>query len=90
MVKELVTLLAGEIRKKLLGLVLQPADNESNVSLFLMQIGGGGRNANAVKSRFRLEISIFKILSISTLEASRKLVIKKLVELYHTITIVNN
>jgi aryl carrier-like protein len=73
---ESAVLLAQEIGKKLLGLVLRPVDDEIDVSLSLAQLGLDSMVAVDVrawwKQMFRLDISTLEMLSMGTLEALGK------------------
>jgi acyl carrier protein len=73
---ESVVLLAQEIGKKLLGLVLRPVDDEIDVSLSVAQLGLDSMVAVEMrawwKQMFGLDISILEMLSMGTLEALGK------------------
>lgn len=73
---ESIVLLAQEIGKKLLGLVLRPADDEIDVSLSLSQLGLNSMVAVEMrawwKQMFGLDISVLEMLSMGTLEALGK------------------
>ncbi|KAL7918584.1 hypothetical protein ACQKWADRAFT_330517 [Trichoderma austrokoningii] len=70
---ESVALLTQEIGKKLLGLVLRPADDEIDASLSLAQLGLDSMVAIEVrawwKQMFGLNISVMEMLSMGTLGA---------------------
>ncbi|KAL6890027.1 hypothetical protein GGI43DRAFT_425686 [Trichoderma evansii] len=73
---ESVVLLSQEIGKKLLGLVLRPADDEIDVSLSLAALGLDSMVAVEMrawwKQMFGLDISVLEMLSMGTLEALGK------------------
>jgi NAD(P)-dependent dehydrogenase (short-subunit alcohol dehydrogenase family)/aryl carrier-like protein len=83
---ESVNVLAQEIGKKLLGLGQRPADDTINVSLPLAHLGLDSLVAVELrawwKQMFGLDISVFDMLSMGTLEALSKRAIKGLLELH--------
>jgi acyl carrier protein len=79
-------LLAQEIGKKLLGLVLRPVDEEIDVSLSLAQLGLDSMVAVEMrawwKQMFGLDISTLEMLSMGTLEALGRQAAEGLLALY--------
>lgn len=81
-----VTVLAQEIGKKLLGLVLRPMDDEIDVALSLAQLGLDSMVAVELrawyKQMFRVDISILELLNKGSLEALGKHTAEGLAAIY--------